>query len=45
MLDPYGIGSFGWALFGVLLVCSIGVGIAAGLNSLWKDRERRDGKR
>jgi hypothetical protein len=36
---------FWWQIFGVFLVISVAVGIAAGLVSLFTYREKRDGKR
>lgn len=36
---------FWWQIFGIGLVISVAIGVAAGFVSYWRSQERRDGKR
>lgn len=45
IINPYGIPYLAWIVFVAGFVVCCAVGVAAGLASLWKNREKRDGLR
>ena len=44
-MNPYNIGYVGWVIFIIGTIACVAFGIAAGLASMWRNREKRDGKR
>ena len=44
-MNPYNIGYGWWVIFIIGTIACIAIGIVGGLAAMWKEREKRDGKR